>query len=167
MALAGHPDLRKDRKKFCLEIKTIKTWVEDGSGRPSQPRKTIFRKSTCRGSRRHHRSYNGTASDCRHQAITGSSNKRPSRGGGNLLVAERLAVTVAHFQGRCRQLPDRLTSEKEAPSRPEPASDGGRGAAPKISICSDLTTIKRGNVCVRGSTTRLRHLSGTRRSGAW
>ena len=50
----------------------------------------------------------------------------PSRRGGNLPVAERLAAAAAPFQGRCRRLSDRSTSEKEAPSRREPASgDGG------------------------------------------
>ena len=50
--------------------------------------------------------------------------KRSSRRGGNLPVAERLAAAAAPFQGQCRRLSDRSTSEKEAPSRREPASDG-------------------------------------------
>ena len=58
----------------------------------------------------------------------------PSRRGGNLPVAERLAAAAAPFQGRCPETSDRSTSEKEASSRPEPASDGGGRAARKISV---------------------------------
>ena len=52
--------------------------------------------------------------------------KRSSRRGGNLPVAERLAAAAAPFQGQCRRLSDRSTSEKEVHSRRQSGSDSHR-----------------------------------------
>ena len=95
--------LRSDRRKKKSEI------FSKSRGRPSSRCRSISgrRVDTAEGR-------------CR----LARDSKRSSRRGGNLPVAERLAAAAAPFQGQCRRLSDRSTSEKEAPSRREPASDG-------------------------------------------